>query len=526
MPPIQHHRGFGPVAEATTMDKCSRNVTRDIFEVMRFINAETDDRKKDDLRTLYHTCKVFIDRYDGCTADIRAGRDFAKYVVHVWTQLMNQGSGRKLLLVQMGGITIPDAIYYGWWTTIRGITPAQLSTLEVYIAKMTAQAATIPEAIGSLSEDDDDTASVDIDDATATIGNNTTGFDINAVIDRAIETGDGSEAATIINDNMATVAERDNATIDRVNIDQINMTIDEMVKYVAEKTKELLLAEEREKIVNSATAGVETASDAEDARGRLHVTQPTIDTVESMETTSAKIGPIDQTMEDSGIAPTLDSQQLPAPNVIIDTLDGTANTGDDFEPDSGDWFDRDAAALIQSTPQAPIQQQQQQQQGKKNIDLNDKYYCIPEPMPLKSWPIDCDMDCRYCSDSHEIIPIDLIAMNARLDNVRLDKAMERPSRSWTRTTRGGATRTTRGGANPKRKTLREIGRSNAVRESPEAPIKRSPNVKRNRLYGRKGSRGSPGCHVDNLPEVQPVELGLQVLQVQRRLDNLEAKFKN
>ena len=109
-------------------------------------------------------------------------------------------------------------------------------------------------------------------------------------------------------------------------------------------------------------------------------------------------------------------------------------------------------------------------------------------------------------------------MNARLDNARLDKAMERPNRSWTRANRGGA--------NPKRKTLREIGRSDAVCESPDAPIKRSPNVKRNRLYGRKGSRGSPGCHVDNLPEVQPIELGLQVLQVQRRLDHLEAKFKN
>ena len=93
-----HHRGYGPVAEATTMDKCSRNVTRDIFEVARFVNAEACDKKKDDLRMLYHHCKVFIDNYDGCDEEVRKSRQFAGHVVHIWTMLRNQGSGRKILL--------------------------------------------------------------------------------------------------------------------------------------------------------------------------------------------------------------------------------------------------------------------------------------------------------------------------------------------------------------------------------------------------------------------------------------------
>ena len=74
----------------------------------------------------------------------------------------------------------------------------------------------------------------------------------------------------------------------------------------------------------------------------------------------------------------------------------------------------------------------------------------------------------------------------------------------------------------KRKTLREIGRSNAIDLG--TPTPKTPNPKNYRLHGRKGSRGQ-GYSPQNSPNtIEPVELGLQVLRVQQRLDNLETKL--
>ena len=394
MASMHGHRGYGPVAEAATVDKCSREITRDTWKVLRFVNAETDQKKKDELMHLYHMARYFIDTWDGISDESKAGnKGYAKDVTVLWTKLLNQPNGRKIIVVQMGGVTIPDATYYGYWCTVRGCSTAQLSALEAYVDKMRA----IAEAPSATIESIDEIATDTVDGEA----------DIDAVIDAIDTTGDANATMdTDIDNNI--VAERDNAETSVTGIKCIdgNVSIEDMVNYidrkVEERTRQMLATDQQTRAietgntetpratneaapmaadVNSDTNSVvsltenarEPSIDHPDGRKARPWTAAEFDAAVQFEALnggendhSAK-GPIAQTMEDSGLAPpTIDSQVLPAPNVAIDILDNTTNDG--FETSSG-WFD-DHAALINgtSTPGKP--------KLSLTIDLNEGVYRI------------------------------------------------------------------------------------------------------------------------------------------------------
>ena len=365
---FSHNRGCGPAIESNTMDKCVRDITRDHGKVIKFVMAEPDQKKKDALQHLYHTTKFFCDNWDGVSEDAK-DRRFARQVVVVWTMLLNQPNGRKIMLVPMGGVTIPDATYYGYWCTIRGLTTAQLSAIEIYVEKMRVKSEVPDVTINAITatEGDDE-------------GDN--GETVTDVVE-AIET----EESMMVDGNTssAVVAERENSvTMGNIAIEfnNGNISIDEMVTYVAEKTRQLLVDEEREKETGTdvdiatpaRTRGNSDVSTVETDRETIvadvvNMSEPPIEPFRALNegdvdaNASVKIGPIDQTMEDSGLAPpTSDSQVLPAPNLTIDVLDNN----DTFDDSSTDWFDHAAQDLInqQSTP-VP---------GKIAIAVKDAFY--------------------------------------------------------------------------------------------------------------------------------------------------------
>ena len=138
-------RGFGPLSEQIMMDKISRQSTRDIGAIWKFINGESDRKKRDALSDLYHQMKFFVDLYDGCTAEVRATPTFGRHATHMWTEMMGQKNGRKILLVQMGGISTGcDTWYWHFWTTCQGISAAEISLMKVQLDIWKAVAATKP----------------------------------------------------------------------------------------------------------------------------------------------------------------------------------------------------------------------------------------------------------------------------------------------------------------------------------------------------------------------------------------------
>ena len=383
------------------------------------------------------------------------------------------------------------------------------------------------------------------------------------IVDRVIQNAGESDGETIVNgaliDDVITAAERDNAVaIDAtgpISIGQVvggsNISIAEMVQYVAERTRDLLLAENASntsrtvKTVNTATPAivegtVNTVSDAEEPR---HDGPPSIDAFRALNDTDdnigAKIGPINQTMNDSGIAPpTIDSQVLPKPNVTIETLDETSTVADTFEADSDDWFDKEAAKIIQSTPQ-PLQRQ-----GKVTIDLKNSYYCIS----TRTWPIECrfqDFEL-FSKFLKEMIkgPNNTVWYNA--PTLPTSGAVSRINRKCYSFIPGNfpnfdfdeyrrqnqittiEPRMVNSTLEPqaqkrqywKKKNFR---RQNAI-DHGDSPKK--PNTKNIRLFGRKGSREKSSCdRCSEAIEKEPVELGLQVLRFQKRLTELESKLK-
>ena len=156
-------RGFGPLSESVMMDKCLREVTRDASKVFKFINLETDDRKRDAMVTLWHSLKLYVDEWDGADEEMRSDRRYARHTVHVWEMMLKQENGRKLLLVCIGGVVSgPNCRYYGYWGTCRGVSTAQMTAMEVFLEEMKLKA-NAPTPIdsfdlvaGHLSEDDDD----------------------------------------------------------------------------------------------------------------------------------------------------------------------------------------------------------------------------------------------------------------------------------------------------------------------------------------------------------------------------------
>ena len=536
---LRYRRGCGPVTEANTMDKCVRDITRDFSKVVKFVNGEPDQKKKDALMSLYQTAKYFVDQWDGISEEGK-DRRFAKHVVILWTMLLNQPNGRKIMIVPMGGVTIPDATYYGYWCTIRGLTTAQLTAIEVYVDKMRikAEAPSIDEA-SMISNNGD--------------GNiNTTTND-----DETIENDANTMDETVTDVPM--VAERDNVPdMGNIAIDFTNgnISIEDMVTYVAQRTRQLLMDEENERDnevdtiedpnrarVNSDASNVEINRNSivADAPPAMSTPEPPIEPFQALNGESCVdnepkgIGPIDRTMDDSGLAPpTLDSQALPAPNVTIDTLDN-----DDTFEDSSGWFDEAAQDLInqrQSTPSA----------GKLTIEIKDDGYYVT----IDGHAIACKLKNvhqmlrfirnivkssvntnwvgRFTNGEWIKIVRKCYAFSPEnFPNFDFEKLQNRnlKNEEWCEITPQKPINFS-GPAKPNppvRKTLREIGRSNAIDE--DKPRK-SPNPRNFRLHGRKGSRGQSIDHDTTPPAIEPVELGLQVLRVQQRLNNIESKLAN
>ena len=527
----RYRRGCGPVAEANTMDKAARDITRDENKVINFFMAETNQEKKHVLSSIYHTAKMFIKRWDGVSDDDKDAT-FAKDVVTVWTMLLNQTNGRKILIVPMGGVTVPDATYFGYWCTIRGITTAQLATIEIYVDKMRIRAE-IPSATIDAITDISSASDQADDEGTAVAG------------EVAIEYDNEEDR------DVSIVAERDNApNIGNIVIDvnNGNVSMEEMVEIVAERTRQLLLSDNRKETENEIIDRPRSDSEASVTEVNRDVTASAIEPIEteadppielfqalnadSTMNESRKIGPIDQTMEDSGLAPpTTDSQVLPAPNVAIETLDGT---GDDFETSSG-WFDNMANDLIgrqQSTPST----------GKITIDIDTTGYFVTG----SAWTIACKL--TKVSDMLKFVKNivqgpphnDWVAHYQDGERLRLfRKCYEFSSRNFPNfdferlqnrnfeneawceiEPQNEPISLVR--AKPTRKMLREIGRSNAIDEG--TPIKNTPNTRNSRLHGRKGSRDQSFNSTASSTTIEPVELGLQMLRVQQRLNNIEEKL--
>ena len=555
---VGFHRGYGPVAEAATMDKCVKDITRDIHKVIAFIAKETDKKRKDDLEMLYHSCKYFIDTWDGSTDEVRAGRQFARHAYVLWDMMMKQLGGRKIIVVSLGGVTIPDATYYGYWCTVRGLTTAQLTAMEAYVDKMRTLSEVPTPAI---AQNDDS----DVDD-NVIANNGDVGGDANngsITLANVVDAIDTVESAMEVDSNdRNAIAERDNAINgpDLISFSDSTVTIDEMVSYVAERTRQMLQAEKEnedpptietdntETLTPNAIAGEDDATE----NGRNVDSAPLEPDIgwKSIQSDGkvARIGS-NRTMEDSGLAPpTIDSQALPAPNVFIDLLDDPTNAidttvNDGFDAESSGWFDEYAQMpnLAQSTPH----------QGKISIDLTKAYYCIS----VTEWPIECrfsDMNffLRFLRDTLKG-PTDTIWLERTVDSYGVDKNTNWPrirrrnySRSpgnfpnfqfekfrenkiikyiWPAPKSNYCSAPQQAKPKPKRKRMAEIGRQNA--------IDKSPNPRNLRLHGRRGTRGSNNSSIDPATaspaiENNPVELGMQVLSVQRRLARLESKFKN
>ena len=538
---IRHRRGVGPEAEANTMDKVSRDITRDIGKVIKFVQGEPDTKKRENLMSLYHSAKYFIDRYDGASEDDKDHR-FASHAVTLWTMILNQDNGRKILVVPMGGVTIPDATYYGYWCTIRGITTAQLSAIELYIEKMRIKAEVPPVAIDSTFDSTIEGASNVIDSVDGNENDDEEFVDAIATEPSAMDTSGPDQVLVAERENLPNMG---NVAID---FNKGNVTIEEMITFVAERTRQLLVEEkEKEDIevkevdtVNRDRAD-SNASTIEANRETIEedsvlttATEPPIAPFQALnagianDTDHSKLGPIDQTMNDSGLAPpTTDSQTLPAPNLTIDVLDSTS---DGFN-DSSSWFEHEAQVLIhknQSTP-AP---------GKITIDIKDAYY-----VTIGSTNVECKLD----KVGHLIKFIANIVNGPRNSNW----VYRKPNQGWNKLYRKCFEFSQRNFPNfdfhrlvsqssenecfeikpqspilplvsaPRRKTLGEIGRSNAIDMGTPA---KSPNTRNLRLHGRKGSRGQTPSPQNTPTTIEPVELGLQVLRVQQRLDNIETKL--
>ena len=538
----RYRRGCGPVAEANAMDKAARDITRDENKVIKFCMAETDKEKKDALMSIYHTAKFFIDKWDG-VCDEDKGAQFAQHVVVLWSMLLKQENGRKIMIVPMGGVTIPDATYYGYWCTIRGITTAQLATIESYVEKMRVKSEVPAVAVEAIS------------DAIS---------DVSVASDAGEEGANSGEVAiepmVIDAGTVSVVAERDNApNIGNIVIDvnNGNVSIEEMVEIVANRTRQLLLEENRKGTENENDAHNRLSEASDDDGSVAEVNRdaiagvvqapappadPPIELFQALNAGSTtnesrKIGPIDQTMEDSGIAPpTNDSQALPAPNVTIDTLDGGA---DDFETSSG-WFDNMAHNLInqrQSTPST----------GKITIEIKDTGYYVTG----SAWTIECKVVkiddmlnfvknivkgqsnsgwvARYSDGEWSRVYRKCYDFSSRnFPNFDFEKLQNRnfENEAWCeiKPQNEPFSLVQR---KPTRKMLREIGRSNAIDEG--TPRKQTPNTRNSRLHGRKGSRDQSFNSTTSPKAIEPVELGLQMLRVQQRLNNIEetlSKEKN
>ena len=378
-------RSYGPLSESVLMDKACREVTRDTSKILSFIQKEKDPKKKDALLTLFHSIKYFVDTYDGCDAIVRAEKQFARHVVHVWGLLLQQENGRKIIVVTMNGITTPGCHYYAYWGNCRGVSTAQMNMLETYMEEMRVQATTPAPSIAQEADyraNDTDL----VGDGNVTTDGGVVGNDDPA--------GDADHTPAIVDAGTAPidVALRDRVCANIVSLDEFrDLTIDDLVDRVVKRTRDILWDLKDQEETN------QTNRDTT-ANGELEV-NATIDVThdepmdEAIEDDGADREPepnigwknttIARSMEDSGVM-THDSQMLPKPNLTIEGLDDEVQgpNGDGFSEDS--WFDSHAQAIIASTPgddkaveketEPPLEKPVQ---GKLTIEISsDKYVLL------------------------------------------------------------------------------------------------------------------------------------------------------
>ena len=540
------------MSESVIMDKACRELTRDYGKIISFIQKESDSQKKEDLFTLWHSIKYFCDVYDGADSIVRAERAYAKHVVHVYEKILRQQNGRKLLIVAMAGITSPDALYYGVWGTVRGISTAQMQVLEIYLDKMRIQATEIPPEIENTTMDDEDEDDDDTVDAVAdagdtdTVNNNTDEIGGDDGV-RELGPVDQNENATIaITDaDTATVT---NAAITRGGIDVDiagleefrKLSIDDLVDRVVMRTQQILADQERE----AETAGAKGTTANDD------VVMESADEAPRENKTDA----IGRSMDDSGVV-SIASQILPKPNVTIDVLDD--NPVDDFSEDS--WFDDHANAILQSTPSVADQPAAPPARGKITIDLNEKDYTLY----CEHWKVTTQVGLTKLRKIH-------FSNFGYLQRFIYDTVKGPTATVWFSKGRQLTRTNYRHGNNdnfpnfdlkdqtenvyPKPRQVAPIhfDRRDYCNHSPvrlaltaqqrrahyrrqNATRQRSPNVRNLRLHNRSGSRGSVNASIDsinetvaieNLPnESFPEELEKEVQVLRKRIQRLESKLR-
>ena len=545
-------RGFGPFSESCTMDRAMREVTRDDNKIITFINGEKDTTKKNELMSLYHSIKMFIDRWDGSNAIVRSDRAYARHAVHVWNMVVNQPNGRKILIVTVGGvISGPDNVYYAYWGTVRGVSTAQLAGLQEFIEKMTIQASE-PE--------------LPIDDLTLS-----TDGEGNDAVTLSTD-GEGNEAITPStngdddDDDDDDIDSRPNAGGKKENTDdgpdgpEGNNSIDDGEKS-GDRNQTLTRADlTMEQLVERI---VTKANDIFRANGTEVITMEPMAFMRSIRppTPATPIVPMQPVSNDSGLAPPtadspISSQSLPKPNVHIGVLD---EGEDGFSDESSNWFEVEAEKIIKQSTPVPSK-------GKITIDISQKGYTVYSdtwatkaffnnfgyltrflydivngptrthwwsrngPLKRKNYR-GFAMGPNFPNFDFENFPEMIYPEpKARINHCYYCIPRYRPMTTFYNELSG-----------PNRHTRRlgEIGRQNAIDGTPEQVTPR-PNPRNLRLDNRQGSRGEQtakrpsfqwqkysDADLEYSPASEfPKDLETQVLEIQKRLHTMESKYKN
>ena len=534
------------------MDRACREITRDVRKIIEFIQKEKDDAKKDALMALYHDIKYFIDTWDGSDSIARADRRYYQHVVYLWGKLLQQENGRKVIVVCMNGITAPDALYYGMWPTVRGISAAQLSMMESFVDEMRQKATAIESMVVDIVDADVTIEEDTVDNAVGTIDNSDTGPTTST---QAIVPTDPSGPATFqLKDGICT---------NIVSLEEFNnLTIDDLVEKVVNRTKQILDSQESRDEKTDTTTVIGDTVDADPVAIEL-TNESSQDTPQEK---PVKIGSVVQESRDSG----LDSQTLPLPNVHIDMLDGPEDAqNDDFSEDS--WFDEHAADLIQSTPTganaiapkpdvptAPVKGNY----GKLTIELKEsgfQFYCdkwatvaqfndfrtlqhflhdVVQGPGMNRWYTN-GYRLRRKNYRHSKIGQNFPNFDfSRIYRAKISPEVRIPNyRNTTDIVNypidfKNAYYTVNSPQSLAQQAKRVLTRQDAVR------ARKPPNVRQLRLHNRKGSRGSgdgsmdsPNRSIDEPAKDKAmddftVKLSLEILSLRSKLQKLESRFKD
>ena len=422
-------RGYGPVSETLMMGRILRQCSKDYAPVFKFIHAETDRQKKSKLWDLYHSYKLFIDQWDGISPEGKQTPEFGRHAHHVWSMMVDQDVGRKLFIVGMCGITSGiDTTYFAFWPTIQGITPAEISMMKYQLGIWKEV------ANGMAIESEPSSSETDPGRVVSMADGLTTGNAAGTIVN------DDDDGSTIIVDGGDSDDPTDGAVVDVEGLD-------------VEAVKEVSKADDSVVTIEPVTSGI--GSMEVDADITIATTSDTADAVQVEA-----------------------SQTLPAPNVHIPTID------DQWSDD--EFFETAAQRIVtQSTPTNEDDANATNVNGKTNtktIEIKPEKVEIESARTFKF--IDQATECAQQSlftlfFSRQRRFGSCYSATKIVGNPGTMEVLDRPNLDPNE----NIVSVTNHRVRPPR--LGEIGRQNAVRESPSP----RPNPRNCRLLGRRGSRG-------------------------------------